>query len=531
MVKIFESVSQNPSERRDYEQFSGLESGRDNSLAEFGQVVFVRSPDFFDKAMGTKPFDHASDLVSRFANQMFSESAVRQAADVEFTSDDGLEQIEIVSVKKVETAAAAAVFAGGLSDFLDVFWRRAGIVNRRDKVDVSAICGTHQLGKHCQTVNVFLQWRKLHFACAVPMFHPAVVLKKGNVIDGCFDTQHQAVFIVHFDCHRPHVMFNACSLDAGAEVVAHLVLIKGVEISSKEGGDMVGLDGMDGRSDQFIIDGGKIALSLKNNVCGVFGLHDAPVIALLEMPDHRTVQTGISIQYPVNAFYIKVVGQFLRSVKVVDVDKAIVEHGRCNALVGQLSRQFVMTVEIELETKRRPGRHTQITETQFGVDEIKVVMQAFAAIMLEKGSAGLFVMPGFIAGAGFHGREDMDKAGLRAAFSDNLLDALLLAKILFANEVYGKAVLTGNLFGIVPNLLPKRHCPLGIVKYADVVLPQKQRHSIGIANAGNRTGQYDAVKTRNNTFNFTMMSLNKIRHVRSFQYNNAGLLSEKSRAA
>lgn len=531
MVKIFESVSQYSSERRDYEQFSGLEGDRNNSLAEFGQVVFVCSPDFFDKAMCTKPFEHTRYLRSRFTDQIFLESIVCQAADVEFASHNGLEQIEILSVKEIEAAVTAAVFAGGLSDFLDVFLSRAWIVNRGDKVDIAAICGPHQFDEHIQAVDVFLQRRKLYFAGAVPMFHPAVVFKKGNVIDSRFDTQHQAVFIVHFDRHRPHVVFNACSLDAGAEVVAHLVLVIGMQIPSEKGSNVVGLDGMDGRPDQFIIDGRKIALSVENNVRGIFGLHDAPVVAVLKMADHRTIQMGISIQYPVNPFYVEVVGPFLRLVKVVDVDKTIVEQGRCNALIGQLSRQLVMAVEIELETKRRPGRHAQITEAQVGVDEIKVVVQAFAAVAFEERFAGLFVVPGLIAGTRFHGREDMDKTGLRAALSDNLLDALLLAKILFANEVDGKAVLTGNLFGVFPEVLPERHRPLGIVEYADVALPQKQCHSVGITNAGNRTRQYDAVKTRNNAFNFTPMSLNEIRHAQSFPYNLVGLLSEKCRAA
>jgi hypothetical protein len=531
MVKIFVSMSQYSSKRRDYEQFSGLEGCRNNSLAEFGQVVFVCPPDFLDKAMRTKAFDHASYLVRRFADKMFSESVVRQAADVEFAPHNGLEQIEIIAVKQIEAAATAAVFAGGLRDFLNVFLCRAGVVNRGDKVDIAAICGPHQFGKHIQTVDVFLQRCKLHFACAVTMFHPAVVFKKGNVIDCRFDTQHQAVFIVHFDRHRPHVVFNACSLDAGTEVITHLVFIIGVKIPPQEGGDIVGLDGMDGRSDQFAIDGRKIALSFENNVRGVFGLHNAPVIAVLKMADHRTVQTGILIQYPVNAFYMEVVGQFLRPVKVVDVDKAIVEHGRRNALVGQLSRQLVMAVEIELETKRRPGWHTQVTEAKVSVDKIKVVVQAFAAVAFEICFAGLFVVPGLVAGTRFHGREDMDKAGLRAAFSDNLLDALLLAKILFADKINGKVILGSNLFGVFPEVLPERHCPLGIVEYADILQLQKQRHSVGITNAGNRTRQYDAVKTRNNAFDFTPMSLNKIRHARSFQYNHVGLLSEKCRAA
>lgn len=64
-VRIFESASQYPSERRYHEQFSGFQSGRDNLLAKFGQVVFVCSSDFFDKAVRMKPFEHTRYLHCR----------------------------------------------------------------------------------------------------------------------------------------------------------------------------------------------------------------------------------------------------------------------------------------------------------------------------------------------------------------------------------------------------------------------------------------------------------------------------------
>ncbi len=121
MVMIFESVSQYPPEQRDHEQFSGFQSGRDNSLAEFGQIVSVCSSDFFDKAVCVKPFEHARYLMGGFAGKVFSDSAVTQAADVEFTPCNSMEQIQIIAVKKVEAAIAAAIVADGARNLFDVF--------------------------------------------------------------------------------------------------------------------------------------------------------------------------------------------------------------------------------------------------------------------------------------------------------------------------------------------------------------------------------------------------------------------------
>ena len=531
MVKIFGSVSQYPSKRRNHKQFSGFQSCRDNSPAEFGQVILVGSANLFDKAVYPKTFEHSSDLMGSFAGKVFSKSAVSQAADVEFAPCNSVEQIQIIAVKQVEAATAAAIVADGLRNLFDVFLCGTGIVNGRDKVNIAAVCGTHQFDKHIQTIDALLQRRKLYLAGAVAVFHLPVVFEKGNVVDSRFDTQHKAVLIVHFDCHHPHVMFNACSLYAGAEVVAHLVLIIAVKFSSKKGGDIVGFDGMYGCSYQFIVDGSETVLTLENNVGGVFDLQDTPMVANLEIPDDGTVAASVGIEYSVNAFDIDVVGQFLRLVKVFDAHKTVVDHRRIDAFIEKLGSQFVMAVEIELEAKRRPCRHSQITQTQFIVDEIKVVVQTFAAVILEKRFVGIFVMPGLITGAWLHCREDMHKAWMRTALNNDIMYALFLAEVLFADEVDGKAVLCGNSFSILPYLFSQRQCPLGIVENTDVVECQKPRHSLGIAYTGNGAGQNDTVTTGNDTFDFITMSFNEICHTRPFQHNCIRQLSIKRRAA
>jgi len=531
MVKIIELVSKYPSERGDHEQFSGFQSGRDNSLTKSGQIVFICSSDFFDKSVHMKPFEHTRYLMGGFADKVFSDSAVTKAADVEFAPNNRFKQVQIVAVKEVEAAIAATIVADRLSNLFDVFLRGAGVVDGRDEIDIAAIGRGHQFGKHIQTVDVFLQRRKLYLAGAVAVFHPAVVFKKGYVIDRCFDTQHKTVFVVHFDGHRSHVMFNACSLDTGAEVVAHFILITAMKTSAQKGCDIVGLDSMYGRSDQFIVDGGKVALTFENNVGGVFGLHDAPMVAILEILDDGTVAAGVGIEYSVNAFDIDVVGQFLRLVKVFDAHKAVINHRCVDAFIEKLGSQFVMAVEIELEAKRRPGRHSEITQPQLGVDKIEVVMQTLAAVVFKEGFLGLLVMPRLIARTRLHGREDMHKAWMPSAVNKNILYALFLAKILFTDEVDGKAVLCGNHFSILPYLFSQRQRPLGIVENTDVVECQKPRHSLGIADTGNGAGQNNTVKAGGNTFDLITMSFDEIWHARSFQYNCIRQLSKKRRAA
>jgi hypothetical protein len=264
---------------------------------------------------------------------------------------------------------------------------------------------------------------------------------------------------------------------------------------------------------------------------GGIHLHNAPMIAILELPDGRTVTASVGIEYSVNASDIDDVGQLLRFLKVFDAHKTVVEHSRIDAFAGQLSRQLVVAVEIELETKRRPRRDSEITQAKLGINEIEVVMQAFAAVVFEECFVCCLVMPGLIARTGLHGREYMHKAGMRTALNDDVLYTLLLAKVLLADEVDGKAILCGNRFGILPYLFSQRQCPLGIVENTDAVECQKPRHSLSIAYAWNRAGQNNTVKTGNNALDFITMSLNEIWHARSFQYTYVLQVSEKCRAA
>jgi hypothetical protein len=531
MDKILGSGNRYSPERRDDKQFSDLQSGRHDSIAEFGQVVLVGLPDFFDQAMRTKPFEHTRDLMGRFFDKVFLDSAVAQAADIEFAPYYGLEQLQIVAVKQVEAAVVSPLIVDRSRHLFEIFRGRPRIVEGREKVEIASVGSREQFSQRGHTVDTFGQRRALHFVGAVPMFHFAVVLKKGQVVDGGFNPQHQAVLVVHFDGHRSHVMLNPCTLNAGGEVIAHFILIISMQASSQKGGDVVGLDGMDRRPDQFVVQGGQIALASKHQVGGVFGLQDTPMVTLLELSDDRAELAGIAVEDFMDAFDLQVVGQFLRPAEVFQGHKTGVHHGRVNAVPGQVCCQVVMAVEIDLKTKRRPGWNAKIAQSQLGVDEIEVIMQAFPVVKLEKGFVGVLVMPGRKAGAGFHGRKDVDQTGMVSSLGQNLLNPLFLSKVLFADEIDRKTVLGRKGFGVLSDLFPQGLCPAGVVKDPDPVTDQISRHALRIADTRNGSGQNDTVKAGNDALNLIVMPFHKVLHARLLIQNGERSLSEKCRAA
>ena len=54
-----------------------------------------------------------------------------------------------------------------------------------------------------------------------------------------------------------------------------------------------------------------------------------------------------------------------------------------------------MTVAVELEAKRTPGRHPHVAEPQIVVDEIEIVVQALAVVIAKVGPAALLSCHGW----------------------------------------------------------------------------------------------------------------------------------------
>lgn len=104
------------------------------------------------------------------------------------------------------------------------------------------------------------------------------------------------------------------------------------------------------------------------------------------------------------------VGEFLGFKKIVCGEQCIFpDHIRDVVLLHPFCEP-VMTVAVELEPQGAPGGNPEIAEPEILIDEVEVIVEAFAGTILEKGIPRGFVMPRIVTRAGFHGGEDMDKA-------------------------------------------------------------------------------------------------------------------------
>ncbi len=187
------------------------------------------------------------------------------------------------------------------------------------------------------------------------------------------------------------------------------------------------------------------------------------------------------------------IGEGLRPLPVIDAQKGVVGKGEADPSGGKLAGQPAMPVAIELEAERAPGWHPQIDQAQLGVDEVEVIMQAFAAIRPQVGAMGLLVVPGLVAVTGFHRRDDMHQAGMVAAHGKHLGDDVLLADVVLGNVFDGNASGTCQLGRAVADAIAKRFGKSRIVEDSDLPRRKKSCHSLRVARPRQCAGHDDPV--------------------------------------
>jgi hypothetical protein len=181
--------------------------------------------------------------------------------------------------------------------------------------------------------------------------------------------------------------------------------------------------------------------------------------------------------------------------RIGEVQEGVVGGLEGDAGLRQLPRQPAVAVEVDLQAKRRPGRHPHVAQAELRVDEVEVVVQALAADRLEEGLAARLVMPGTIGGAGLHGGEDVHQPRVIAALGEDLLDPILLAERLeLTDELDLKPGLGGQALGVGADLLAQRLGPVRIVKQADAAPTEVARHRPGVADVRQGARDHDRSK-------------------------------------
>ena len=179
----------------------------------------------------------------------------------------------------------------------------AGVIEAGDVFQVPAVGGLAELGQGIQAVDGLEHGGPFSGGLSVTMADLPDTLEVGDIIGGSLDTQDDTVFVVHLETHCTHLVLDPGALDTGVEGVAHFALVEGREFPSQKGGDVLRFDGVDGGTDQVLIKGCEVFLAVEEDVGGVLGLHDAPVVGTPQALDDRAEHAGVKVEDLVEVFH------------------------------------------------------------------------------------------------------------------------------------------------------------------------------------------------------------------------------------
>src|ERR1700719_3797156 len=149
---------------------------------------------------------------------------------------------------------------------------------------------------------------------------------------------------------------------------------------------------------------------------------------------------------------------------VGDPQKGVVGGDKLDPRSAELARQPGMAVAIELQPEWTPGWHPQMDQSQLCIHEVEVVVQAFAAVRLEKALAGLLVVPGLVAVAGLHGRDHMHQAGMIPPLGQYFGDHLFLANMALGDVLDRNPRLARNRRRLLTHSITQRRGKLRVVE-------------------------------------------------------------------
>lgn len=301
------------------------------------------------------------------------------------------------------------------------------------------------------------------------------------------------------------------------EVIAQFVLVSFGESAAQESGDIIRFNGMDGGAHQFFVNGSKVCLPSEDDIGGVFGLHDTPMITGVKATYDGAILPDDVIELPVQLIDVDGAGQLLGSFRVVDLDKGIVQHGITDPFPVQFSRQFIMPIEIELQSEGCPGRDPQVTQAEVGQDEVEVVMQTLAGCRLEKGTARLLVVPWFVCGAGFHRREDMNHPRMVAPLRDDGPNTSLFTEVGLPDELDLQALFKRNGFGTLTQFQAKLIGPVRVTEHRHTETADEPCHSSGIPHINQRPRQDNPIITGKTEGYLLSVAFHQVLHALTIQ--------------
>src|SRR5271166_6847260 len=202
--------------------FGNATGGGDGAAAKAGQVVAISAGDPLDQA---KPADAIELSGESSRARIWNEGnqvCPAHAPDVELRSLQGAEQRLFAALEEVQALDEAIFVTPIFAQPIEGADAGAVVVESGQVLQISPAAAQQDLAQIDQAVDRLLDRRQLAAAGTLAMFHLAMVLEEGDVVDRRLDAQNQMVLVVHLHLGFAEAMLDAGSLDAGLKARADL---------------------------------------------------------------------------------------------------------------------------------------------------------------------------------------------------------------------------------------------------------------------------------------------------------------------
>jgi hypothetical protein len=183
-----------------------------------------------------------------------------------------------------------------------------------------------------QTVDGFLHCRPLGGRRAISVLDLAILLEEGNVHRGGLNAQNYVELVIQLDGDGTHLVFDARTQPAYVEAIAHFSLVVAMQFAAQKRGNVGWFDSLNQGFQEIRIERLESLLVLEDQICGIFGLHDALTVRQLQVSDDRTVLLGELIQFSVQHGHVQLGSQLVGQVKVSELEECIVDLLKVNAV-------------------------------------------------------------------------------------------------------------------------------------------------------------------------------------------------------
>src|ERR1700738_1299272 len=140
-------------------------------------------------------------------------------------------------VKEVDSPDGLLLDGAWLSEPVEGTDTGRKVVARREGRPRAAVAAEHDLTQVNQAVDGLLDGGENPRRRPLPMFHLAMVLEEGDVVDCRLDAEHAAVLVVHLDRGTGEAVFDAGPLDASGKLRTDLLGQLRADLRAEKAGD------------------------------------------------------------------------------------------------------------------------------------------------------------------------------------------------------------------------------------------------------------------------------------------------------